>query len=475
MVIVSAARRLGRYELGEIIGTGGVAEVVRARIVGAGEFRKDVVVKRLRTELRDDAEARAGFVREAMLAQRLHHGNIVQTLDFGDDDDGRPYIVLELVEGCTLQRLLDDVAAGGPPIPLEVTLHVVEQIAVALQYVHVARGDDDVPLGLVHRDVKPANVLLGRGGVVKLSDFGIARAAAMGSDTLPGFIKGTALYLAPEQAAGRPIDARVDVFALGLVLRRLLVGDAELDAVSPELAAIVLAATEPAVRDRMPSAEALLVRLQQHRATLGLGSGATALAALVDTACGTKPPRVLALDRALGGEAPARTRQLAPSPEALAIARGSNLSRAKRWPWVLGAVAIAIALFIAWPRAPAPQPIAIADDPPSAPAEQAPAPAPAPASPAPTPAPIEPPSPSLIDEPPPSSPRERPRARGRLKVNLVPYAEVSIDGRSLGGTPVDEPIRAGAHELELYNPDSGLRRTLDVTIEEGRVLNITRW
>jgi serine/threonine-protein kinase len=245
MVIVSAARRLGRYELGEIIGTGGAAEVVRARIVGAGDFHKDVVIKRLRAELRDNAEAREGFVREAMLARKLQHGNVVQTLDLGDDD-GAPYIVLELVEGCTLQRLVDDVDKGGPRIPLAATLYVVEQLATALQYVHGVRGDDGAPLGLVHRDVKPSNVLLGKGGIVKLSDFGIARAAAMGNDTLPGFIKGTALYLAPEQAAGRPIDARVDVFALGLVLRRMLVGDGGLDAVDPDLVAIVTAATRAA-------------------------------------------------------------------------------------------------------------------------------------------------------------------------------------------------------------------------------------
>jgi len=470
MVIVSAARRLGRYELGEIIGTGGAAEVVRARVVGAGEFRKDVVIKRLRPELRDNLEAREGFVREAMLAQRLHHGNVVQTLDLGDDD-GIPYIVLELVEGCTLQRLVDDVAAGGQPIPLVAALHVVEQIAIALHYVHGVRDDDGAPLQLVHRDVKPANVLLGKHGIVKLSDFGIARAAATGTDTLPGFIKGTALYLAPEQAAGRPIDARVDVYALGLVLRRLLVGDGGLDDVDPDLAAIVTAATEPAVRDRLASADEMLAQLQRYRAKLDVRGGANELATLIDRACGAKPPRVVALDRALAADPP-RTRQIAPSPAAMATVRGVDRSP-RPWPWIAGAIGLAAIVAIAWPRGEAvdPSPTTIADPPPTTP-EPTPSTPRVPAPELPQPVPTQ-----AVEVPPPDS-RDRavkPRARGRLLVNVVPYAEVSLDGKPLGRTPIDEPVRAGEHTVLLYNPDSGLRRSFDVTIEADRAHNITRW
>lgn len=464
MVIVSAARRLGRYELGEIIGTGGAAEVVRARIVGAGDFHKDVVIKRLRAELRDNAEAREGFVREAMLARKLQHGNVVQTLDLGDDD-GAPYIVLELVEGCTLQRLVEDVGKGGPRIPLAATLYVVEQLATALQYVHGVRGDDGAPLGLVHRDVKPSNVLLGKGGIVKLSDFGIARAAAIGNDTLPGFIKGTALYLAPEQAAGRPIDARVDVFALGLVLRRMLIGDGGLDAMDPDLAAIVTAATEPAVRDRLASAEQMLARLQRYRLAHDIGGGATTLATLVDRACGVKPARAVAIDRALVGSDPARTRQVA--PQSIAPDGG-----APRWPWIAGTIAIAGVLAIAWPRdEPEPRATQPVSAPPTSPEEPAP-PTPDPAPPAPAPT-----KPVIVAPTPAEAPTKavKPRGNGRLKVNLSPYAEVSLDGRPLGTTPIDESVRAGEHTIELYNPDSGLRRRLDVTIRDGRTHDITRW
>lgn len=469
---VTAARRLGRYELGETLGTGGVAEVIRATVVGAGAFRKAVVIKRIRPELRDVPEVRAAFVREAELSQRLRHGNVVQALDLGDDD-GVPYLVLELVEGCTLQRVLDDAIGRGKPIPVAAALYVVEQVAAALAYVHGARGDDGAPLGLVHRDVTPANVLLGRDGVVKLTDFGIARAAALGSDTLPGFIKGTALYLAPEQAAGRPVDGRADVFALGLVLRRLLVGDGPTDGLDPELAAIVEHATEPAVRDRLASADALLERLQRHRAKAGIEIGSARLAAIVEAACGVAARRAIALDRALGSPEPARTRQ---------IVAAAPPTPAARWRWLaaLGLGLAVVGAVWAWPRpadppspaievvaAPAPEPVAVV--PPKADPELD--------AMTPTGIPGVTPAGTTTGEPEPPSPTpvDRRVRRGRLLVNVVPYAQVSLDGKPLGDTPIDQRVRAGKHTVELYNPDTARRRSIRVTIDPDEPVNITHW
>ena len=486
MVTVSAARRLGRYELGEIIGTGGVAEVVRAHVVGAGEFRKAVVIKRVRAELRDNTEVREAFRREALLAQRFHHANVVQALDLGDDD-GLPYIVLELVDGCTLQRLLDDTSAGVP-LPLAAVLHVTEQIAAALHYVHTLRADDGTPLGLVHRDVTPANVLLGRDGAVKLTDFGIARAAALGSDTLPGFIKGTALYLAPEQAAARPVDGRADLYALGLVLRRMLVGDHELTAIHPDLAAIVEAATEPAVRDRLACAEVMLHRVQQHRADVGIGSGAATIAAMVEAACRTPLRRTISLDRALGVAGQERTRQVA---SAAAPADGSHGSRRRAW-WIGGlAVATVAVAALAWPspqpdrslRSPSaastgPSPARPTDLAPQA--EATPNGGQPPARSAPSlPPVVETPQTALEVAPAVAAkvpnPPDRARARGRLLINLVPYAEVSIDAKPVGSTPVDETLRSGKHTIELYNPETGRRKSLRVALDPGETLNITHW
>lgn len=480
----------GRYELGEVIGQGGVAEVIRARATGAGGFTKEVVIKRIRSDLREDENVRAAFGREAALSRHLRHGNVVQTIDVGEDD-GAVYLVLELVDGCTLQAVLDEPMQPRPELAF--VLHVVEQIAAALHYVHEARDADGGDLGLVHRDVTPANILLGRDGVVKLADFGIARSAALGSDTLPGFIKGTALYLAPEQAAGRPVDRRADVYSLGLVLRRSLVGDAELGDLDVGLKAIVEAATEPAVRDRTANAAALLDALVAWRSAAKIGDGAAAVRDAVARCRGERVGRVVALDRALAGPGRA-TQQVAPaappppkrSPAwiagvvllvvavgAWAVWRGFGATP------IAGGIAEPIAAPIAGPIA---EPIAAAspDDAADRPAEP-PEPAAEDGSPA-GPSTTTPPTHVASDppvapppDPKPESPDPKTRAKTRLLVNLVPYAEVTVDGRSFGRTPIDREVRAGKHTVELYNPETGRRTSMRVTTTPDAPLRITEW
>lgn len=454
MVPMSTAR-LGRYELAEIIGTGGVAEAWRASF-GDASFRKTVVVKRVRPELRAQPELGEAFLREARIAQRLQHGNVVQVLDVGDDD-GVPYIVLEHVDGCSLQTLLD-----GGVLPVDVALHVAEQVALALQHAHAAEDEHGAPLQLVHRDVTPGNVLLSKSGVVKLGDFGIARVRTSGSDTLPGFIKGTPIYLAPEQAAGRPVDARADVYSLGLVLRRMLVGDGEL-AIDDELAAIVLHATEPAVKDRLASAAELRTRLQSYRAAHGIGDGTDALAQRVRAAIGAKPRKVLALDDALALPRAAATRQLAPP---------SSSSSRSLWLGLVAVLVLAIAgVALAWDRDEAPS-IVAADDP-------------APPDPPPTTivpddrpaiAPRDPPaSDPIVEVPVADKPSKPKRAMGRLDVaNLTPWADVKVDGKSWGRAPVARSLGAGEHRVELYNPDVG-PAVRTIVIEAGKTTELKSW
>ncbi|MBX7078246.1 MAG: serine/threonine protein kinase, partial [Nannocystaceae bacterium] len=289
---MTSPTRLGRYELGAVIGRGGVAEVVRADIVGAGGFRKPVVIKRIRDDLAPELRAslHAAFEREAVLAQRLQHAGVVAVLDLGEHE-GQPFIVMEFVDGCSLQQLFDRDGALPHAIALQVALRVAE----ALAYVHALPDEHGAPLQLVHRDVTPANVLLSVDGAVKLADFGIARARSSGNDTLPGFVKGTPMYLAPEQAAGRPVDGRADVFALGLVLRRMLVGDGGLDTLPPRLAAVIERATEPAVRDRCDAA-ALASALRECIADAGATDDAIAsLAARVRALQARPAARLVAL------------------------------------------------------------------------------------------------------------------------------------------------------------------------------------
>ena len=206
----------GRYQLGPVIGRGGMAEVRRARDL---RLSRDVAIKQLRVDLASDPTFQARFRREAQAAAGLNHPNIVSVYDTGEDPDPNsgvmvPFIVMELVEGHTLRELLRTGRQIMPAKALEFSQGVLE----ALGYSHKA--------GIVHRDIKPANVMLTTGGVVKVMDFGIARAVADTSATMTqtAAVIGTAQYLSPEQARGETVDYRSDIYSAGCLLYELLVG-----------------------------------------------------------------------------------------------------------------------------------------------------------------------------------------------------------------------------------------------------------
>jgi serine/threonine-protein kinase len=199
----------GRYELLRPLGHGAMATVDLAR---DAELDRPVALKRLAENLARDDDLRRRFVREARLAARLAHPNVVRVFDVGEDD-GRPFIAMEYVEGETLAEL---VARRGPLAPAEAASLGV-QVCAALAAAHAA--------GLVHRDVKPQNLLLGRDGVLKLGDFGIAVGHGGTRLTLEGTVLGTAGYLAPEQARGEQVTAAADIYAVGAVLYELLTGE----------------------------------------------------------------------------------------------------------------------------------------------------------------------------------------------------------------------------------------------------------
>src|SRR6185295_13948351 len=206
----------GRYELGELLGRGGMAEVRRAVDQRLG---RSVAVKQLRADFATDPTFQARFRREAQSAAGLNHPTIVAVYDTGEETDpltgvSIPYIVMELVEGLTLRDVLKDGRKILPERALELTQGVLD----ALSYSHKA--------GIVHRDIKPANVMLTPGGAVKVMDFGIARAVADTSATMTqtAAVIGTAQYLSPEQARGETVDARSDLYSAGCLLYELLVG-----------------------------------------------------------------------------------------------------------------------------------------------------------------------------------------------------------------------------------------------------------
>ena len=208
----------GKYEIGARLGGGGMAEVFRASVRGAAGFSRPVAIKRIHPEVSSDERFADMFVNEAKLTSLLHHPNVVSVLDFDRDDEGRLFLVMEMVEGVDLRQL-----QRSGPIPRAVAVHVVAEALRGLGYAHELT-DGGRPLGIVHRDVSPHNVLLSWDGAVKVSDFGIAKAFAATGVTESGLIKGKLSYMSPEQAHALRLDARSDLFAAGVILHELLTG-----------------------------------------------------------------------------------------------------------------------------------------------------------------------------------------------------------------------------------------------------------
>jgi eukaryotic-like serine/threonine-protein kinase len=221
----TAKRIAGRYELLEPAGEGGMAVVWKGMMHGAAGFTRPVAMKQIKPELRHDARQVAMFVEEARLGSCLLHPNIAQVLDFVDDDQGALWLVTEWVDGLDLGSLLRYYRARQERIPWPLAAMVGIGGLRGLTAAHERHTPDGTPVPIVHRDVSPQNLLLGLGGAVKLSDFGLARARDRTSVlTSPGFIKGKLGYLAPELVGGAPASPQSDLFSMGSVLWEALSG-----------------------------------------------------------------------------------------------------------------------------------------------------------------------------------------------------------------------------------------------------------
>jgi eukaryotic-like serine/threonine-protein kinase len=215
--------RFGRYELIERLAVGGMAELFRARVAGAEGFEKIVVIKKLLPHMAADPHFHAMFVDEAKITARLVHPKIAQTYELGREDD-HLYIAMEFVDGIDALALLRECAHRRSRLPAPIAVHISREMLDALDFAHHQTDATGKPLGLVHRDVSPSNVLLSRRGDVKLIDFGIARANESENKTKAGTLKGKYGYMSPEQVIGEPLDARSDVFSAGIVMAELLTG-----------------------------------------------------------------------------------------------------------------------------------------------------------------------------------------------------------------------------------------------------------
>jgi serine/threonine-protein kinase len=223
------------------LATGGMATVYLGRLSGAGGFQRFVGIKRLHPHLAREPEFIEMFLDEARLAARIHHPNVVPILEIGTSEQGY-YIVMEYVEGDTLANLIARSVQGGRRVPVHVATRIIVDVLAGLHAAHELADDDGTPLGIVHRDVSPQNILIGIDGSARLTDFGVARATSRLSTTRTGQLKGKLAYMAPEQARGvKDIDRRADIFAAGVVFwealegRRLFKGDGEADTLNKVL------------------------------------------------------------------------------------------------------------------------------------------------------------------------------------------------------------------------------------------------
>ena len=212
----------GDYVLQDRIGAGGMAEIFLATAQGIEGFEKRLVIKRILPTLSDDEQFVRMFIEEAKLCVALRHPNIVQVYDLGEMEQ-QYYIAMEYVDGRDLLKTLAACGKKRIGFPTDIALYIVMEVLKGLEYAHHLSRPDGEPLGIIHRDVSPSNVLLSFEGEVKMGDFGIAKATTR-EKTATGILKGKFGYMAPEQVTGAPIDHRADVFACGIVLYELLTG-----------------------------------------------------------------------------------------------------------------------------------------------------------------------------------------------------------------------------------------------------------
>lgn len=248
----------GKFRMLKMLGRGAMGEVWLAIEEGPRNFSRQVAVKRLLSTEGISDVARQSFVSEAQALARLDHPNIVRLIELGESDDRGLYLVLDYVDGAALDKIMKKSGGLSPAA----TALVGREVAKALQAVHSMADDYGQNLRVVHRDVSPANILVGRDGRVRLSDFGVARITGLGGEkTETGVFKGKLPYMPPEQAMGEPFDGRADLFSLGVTLFEALIG-ARLRKAETQGQLIAMIATEraPKVLEKMPEAPPALAQ-----------------------------------------------------------------------------------------------------------------------------------------------------------------------------------------------------------------------
>jgi serine/threonine-protein kinase len=247
---LSPIGRLGRYELLGRLDVGGMAEIFLARESGPQGARRELVVKRVLPHVARDPVRLEMFAQEARLCMRLQHPHICPIHEFGQQD-GTYFLAMEWVRGLSLRELIDRGSDFSGGLPTPVALTILADVASALHHAHTATDEHGSPLGIIHRDVSPENILVGFDGTPKLIDFGVAKAATQQHKTEAGVVKGKFAYMSPEQYRGETLDARSDVFALGCCLYEALTGESPFERPTEHetVAAITLGTETPSIRE----------------------------------------------------------------------------------------------------------------------------------------------------------------------------------------------------------------------------------
>ncbi len=222
--VVAIEVRFGRYQLLHRIAQGGMAEVYLAQQTGPAGFSKRLVIKKIHPHLAHNEEFVGMFLDEARVAAQLNHPNIAQIYELGEDE-GQYYIAMEFIDGWNLRQVNKKLRRVGLRIPAELAARIAAEVCAGLDYAHRFKDPSGRNLRIVHRDISPQNIMISRDGVVKVIDFGIAKAATNQQLTQGNVLKGKFSYMSPEQAAGKKLDRRSDIFSLGVVLFEMLMGE----------------------------------------------------------------------------------------------------------------------------------------------------------------------------------------------------------------------------------------------------------
>ena len=365
---------LGRYRLIRRLAIGGMAELFLARAEGSSGFEKGVVLKCILPQYQDDQEMMRMFLDEARLAGRLTHPNIVQVFDSGQQE-GKHFFTMEYVHGRDLQTVLHHCRSRGEKLTLEQVVHITLAVASGLHYAHESKDNAGQPMGIVHRDVSASNVLVGYDGMVRVTDFGIAKAASRQTATRTGVIRGKAACMSPEQCRGETVDRRSDLFALGTLLyelttlRRPFAGENDYailnkivneDAIAPsqldsnypaQLEQIVLRALQKDVDDRYATAREIQVDLENFAREQQMVVSPLELARTMEEWFSPIPPypdlRASSDESALAGQQTSEKAENEARPARHSARSRRWLLRGKRMAALLFFL-LAIALFFSW-------------------------------------------------------------------------------------------------------------------------------